>query len=221
MRPPHSRDDEHGLHERAPAFAQSLEPMETGSALKILLRARESKDGFDLLELFNERSFARCAATRDAFASAGELNRWLDHIVADRKFEVVAILEGRVVGFGGLYALGDRLSHTGWIMVGVRHDAQRRGIGSILLRVLLATAERVAKLTKVQLTVFVDNAPAIRLYQRLGFEIEGVHRQFARRDDGFVSAYSMALFFGERSDPLLVERNGRRWSWRERSTAAS
>jgi RimJ/RimL family protein N-acetyltransferase len=92
-----------------------------------------------------------------------------------------------------------------------------------LLRVLLATAECVAKLTKVQLTVFVDNAPAIQLYQRLGFEIEGIHRQFARRDDGFVSAYSMAFFFGRRSDaaPADAERSDRRWSWPESSAATS
>jgi putative acetyltransferase len=38
----------------------------------------------------------------------------------------------------------------------------------------------------------VDNAPAIALYKRNGFEIEGTHRDFAFRGGSFVDAYAMA-----------------------------
>jgi L-phenylalanine/L-methionine N-acetyltransferase len=169
-----------------------------------LFRAREASDAGDLLLLFNDRTFVREASTRGAFASAAELNAWLDNIVADQKFEVVASLDNEVIGFGGLYALGDRLSHTGWLTLGVRTDMRRQGVGSTLLRLLLATAERLANLTKVQLTVFVDNAPAIRLYLKSGFEMEGVHRRFVRRDDGYVDAYSMAILFGSSPESAPV-----------------
>ena len=36
-----------------------------------------------------------------------------------------------------------------------------------------------------------DNAAALRLYRKFGFEIEGTHRGFALRD-GIVDAYAMA-----------------------------
>jgi putative acetyltransferase len=47
-------------------------------------------------------------------------------------------------------------------------------------------------LRRVQLTVFGDNGPAIKLYRRFGFEIEGRHRDFIRRGEGFVDGYTMA-----------------------------
>ena len=79
-------------------------------------------------------------------------------------------------------------------MLGVCEKAQGRGVGSTLLAILLATAKLRAKLRKVQLTVFIDNALAIRLYRSFGFEFEGLHRCFSRRGDGY--AYSMAIIFG-------------------------
>jgi putative acetyltransferase len=42
------------------------------------------------------------------------------------------------------------------------------------------------------LTVYVDNAPAIALYKRNGFEIEGTHREFAFRGGAFADAHAMA-----------------------------
>ena len=47
-------------------------------------------------------------------------------------------------------------------------------------------------LTRLDFRVYVDNASAIVLYEKFGFEIEGTHRSYAFRDGGFVDAYSMA-----------------------------
>ena len=54
------------------------------------------------------------------------------------------------------------------------------------------TACRWLNLTRLELTVFTDNARAIALYKRCGFEIEGTLRQYAFRDGAFVDAYGMA-----------------------------
>jgi len=81
-------------------------------------------------------------------------------------------------------------------MLGVCEKAQGRGVGSMLIAILLATAKLRANLRKVQLTVFTDNAPAIRLCRSFGFQLEGLHRCFSRRGDGYVDAYSMAVIFG-------------------------
>jgi putative acetyltransferase len=40
--------------------------------------------------------------------------------------------------------------------------------------------------------VFGDNDPAIKLYRRFGFEIEGRHQDFVRRGENFVDGYTMA-----------------------------
>ena len=59
-------------------------------------------------------------------------------------------------------------------------------------------------LRRIELTVYVDNAPAIALYERNGFEIEGTHRDFAFRGGAFVDAYAMARLKAELCDRMRL-----------------
>jgi putative acetyltransferase len=43
-----------------------------------------------------------------------------------------------------------------------------------------------------RLDMYTDNAPAIRLYKKFGFTIEGTLAQFAFRDGEYVDSYLMA-----------------------------
>lgn len=159
-------------------------------------------DDAGLFALFNEVHFLHHAATREAFASCDEMRVWLDGIVAAQRFELVARIGADVVGFGGLYVLGDGQSHSGFLALGVRGAYQGQGIGTILMHTLVATAQIYIGLKRLQLTVFSDNAAAIGLYRKFGFEIEGRHRSFARRGSDFVDAFTMALLFeDERVEP--------------------
>jgi len=47
-------------------------------------------------------------------------------------------------------------------------------------------------LTRLDLRVYVDNEPAISLYEKFEFEVEGIHRRFALRDGEYVDARVMA-----------------------------
>jgi L-phenylalanine/L-methionine N-acetyltransferase len=160
-------------------------------------QARRADHGAGLLALFNEPQFLERASTLGPLADENELNQWLDGIVAARKFETVAIWNAKLVAFGGLYVQGGLFDHCGFLTLGVCEHAQGRGVGSTLVAMLLGTAKLRANLRKVQLTVFTDNARAIRLYRSFGFQFEGLHRFFSRRGNGFVNAYSMALIFDD------------------------
>jgi ribosomal-protein-alanine N-acetyltransferase len=61
--------------------------------------------------------------------------------------------------------------------VAVRADQQGRGIGALLLKALLAEAERRGCL-EVLLEVRADNAPAIALYAARGFETIATRRRY-------------------------------------------
>jgi [ribosomal protein S18]-alanine N-acetyltransferase len=81
----------------------------------------------------------------------------------------------RVVGYAGL-ALAP--PEEAWIQnVGVRKDAQRRGVGRRLLEALLAEAARHG-IRQVLLEVAVDNLPAQKLYAGYGFEGVGVRKGY-------------------------------------------
>ncbi len=162
---------------------------------------RRPEHGAGLLALFNEPQFLERASTRGPLADASDLNAWLDRIVAARRFETVALSHAQPVAFAGLYVHGDLLDHCGSLMLGVRENVQRRGVGSTLMALMLTTAKLRANLRRVQLTVFTGNAPAIRLYRAFGFQFEGLHRSFARQGDGYVDAYSMAVIFGDEPRP--------------------
>ncbi|MCU1683461.1 MAG: rimI [Amycolatopsis sp.] len=85
---------------------------------------------------------------------------------------------GGVVGYAGLAVVGRRLGefeasvHT----IGVDPDFQSQGIGTALLRMLLARADEV--LAPVFLEVRTDNASAIALYERYGFARVGLRRRY-------------------------------------------
>jgi putative acetyltransferase len=156
------------------------------------IRLRDGRDLADLLALFNEERFVRYASARGPFGSAAELEAWLSAISCAKRYETVAALAGRTIGFAGLYVMGEGLEHSGWILIGVREAFQAHGVGARLLKTLLGAASVVFALRRVQLTVFGDNEPAMKLYRRFGFEIEGRHREFIHRSDGFIDGFTMA-----------------------------
>jgi GNAT superfamily N-acetyltransferase len=119
---------------------------------------RRSDHAAGLFALFNERQFLERASTRGPLADEHEVNRWLDGIIVARKFEIVAVSNSNLIAFGGLYVHGDLFDHCGTLMLGVRENAQGRGVGSTLMAILLATAKMRANLRRVQLTVFAGNA---------------------------------------------------------------
>ncbi|WP_422773203.1 ribosomal protein S18-alanine N-acetyltransferase [Plantactinospora sp. WMMC1484] len=80
-----------------------------------------------------------------------------------------------LVGYAGLAVAPP---DEAWVQnVAVRRDAQRSGIGRMLLVDLLAEADR-HRVRRVLLEVAVDNAPAQRLYAMHGFEPVGVRRGY-------------------------------------------
>jgi putative acetyltransferase len=47
-------------------------------------------------------------------------------------------------------------------------------------------------LTRLELEVYSDNEPGLRLYKKFGFEIEGLKKKFTFRAGQYVDAYAMA-----------------------------
>lgn len=108
-------------------------------------------------------------------------------------YSLVACAGNEVVGSAGLHtAAQPRRRHAGSVGMAVRDDWQGKGAGSALMEALIHLADDWLNLTRLELTVYTDNAPAIRLYEKFGFVCEGTHRQYAFRDGAFIDAYAMA-----------------------------
>lgn len=107
---------------------------------------------------------------------------------------LVACHEAELVGMIGLHTHPDRprRRHAAELGMTVRDDWQGKGAGTALMKAALDLADNWLGLTRIELTVFTDNEPGVKLYQKFGFEIEGTQRQYALRDSRFIDAYLMA-----------------------------
>jgi putative acetyltransferase len=98
------------------------------------------------------------------------------------------------VGNLGLHPAGKQIrrSHVYGIGMAV-HDAWHgRGVGSALMAAGIDLAENWMQVKRLELTVYVDNAPALALYKKFGFEIEGTLRMYTFRNGEYVDAYMMS-----------------------------
>ncbi len=159
------------------------------------LRPRRQGDATALHRLLSQDGVQRSGSVLDPLTSLEEVEAFLE-FQGPGKFEVVATIRETIAGYAALYPLGGRQSHVGYFMLAVDERVQRRGIGTALLGSVVETAWTLIGLRRIQLTVFADNAPAIALYRRFGFAVEGRLSCFARTDDGFVDAYVMAMVSG-------------------------
>jgi L-phenylalanine/L-methionine N-acetyltransferase len=105
-----------------------------------------------------------------------------------------ACAAGKVVGSLGLVGnpSSPRRRHAARIGLSVDARWQRRGVGSALVAAAIDLADRWLNVRRLELTVYVDNAAAIALYEKHGFAIEGTLVDFAFRDGVLVNAYAMA-----------------------------
>lgn len=117
---------------------------------------------------------------------------------------LVAVVEHQVVANAGLHTFpkNPRRRHVAGIGLSVHDDWQGRGIGKALMAAIIDLAENWLNISRIQLEVYTDNLPAIRLYERCGFEREGILRQYAFRNGRYVDAYQMARLRTEPASPL-------------------
>lgn len=108
------------------------------------------------------------------------------------KYALVAEIDGDIVGSAGLFINErPRQRHCAMLGIGVAGAHSGRGVGTALMRELLRAADGWLNLLRVELTVYVDNERAIRLYTRFGFVIEGTLRAGALREGVYVDSHVM------------------------------
>lgn len=158
---------------------------------ELTVRATEPGDYRALHEIFSQPAVVR-GTLQLPHPSLESWHKRLESPPPDL-YSLVACTGEEVVGNVGLNVLTrPRRRHAGTLGIVVREGWHGQGVGTALMRAVLDLADDWLQLRRVELTVFTDNAPAIRLYEKFGFGLEGTHPQYAFRDGTFCDAYSMA-----------------------------
>lgn len=161
------------------------------------LRPLAEDDVDDILGWVNDRevvgnlaSFSGKPFTRDdelAYVRAMQASK------DDRVFSVLAADDGRYLGQVGVHQIFWR-SRVGRLSAIIASKAEwGKGFGSAAIGELCRHAFEAEALHKLWLMVFATNQRALRTYQRLGFQIEGVLREEYFHDDTWRNMVRMSL----------------------------
>ena len=102
---------------------------------------------------------------------------------SDNEVELVAVVDGKIVGSAGVTAVGSRrkVAHRARFGISFLKEYWGMGIGRVLTEACIDCARR-AGYTQLELDVVADNERAMSLYRRAGFE------EYGRNPRGYRSA---------------------------------
>jgi len=124
--------------------------------------------------------------------------------VAAGEIGFVALDQGTVVGWADIFPEQKHATaHRGSLGIGLLSEYRGRGLGRRLLNACISKAW-VNGLTRIELETRCDNAAAIRLFERCGFEREGVRRCAMRLDGEHYDTLLMSLL--REGDPKPEKR---------------
>jgi putative acetyltransferase len=155
----------------------------------IIVREFRPEDASPLVAIINQRTVA-AQMLQVPFTTVAER---IDRFGASETVRsLVAEIEGEVVGSLVMTFGTRRRAHVGSFGMGVHEAWQGHGVGSALVAGAIDLADNWYNLRRLEIEVFADNEPAIRLYRRYGFEVEGTLRDYAFRLGDYADAYAMA-----------------------------
>ncbi|GAA4380464.1 N-acetyltransferase family protein [Nocardioides caricicola] len=115
---------------------------------------------------------------------------------------LVAVEDGRVVGWAAASGVSDRCVYAGVVehSVYVAPTAGGRGVGRLLLDALVASTEA-AGIWTIQSGVFPENAASLALHRAAGFRAVGTRERVARMSYGpMAGAWRDVVFLERRSE---------------------
>jgi len=159
----------------------------------VQLRELRSEDWPEVKAIYEQGIAGRNATFETEAPDWSEWDR--SHLEGHR---LVALEDGRVVGWAALSPVSDRCCYEGVAANSVYVDssAHGRGIGRALLERLAKDAER-AGIWTIQTGVFPENDASVALHLTCGFRVVGIRERLGRLD-------------GEWRDVLFLERRSER-----------
>jgi RimJ/RimL family protein N-acetyltransferase len=136
------------------------------------------------------------SADEFTFTVEQEISIVQSYIDAPAAHWLVAVDEaGMLIGSINVAPGRRALGHTVSLGMTVAKDWRDQGVGTRLMREMLAWCEANPHVKRLELEVFSENARAIHLYEKLGFAREGIRRAAALKAGRFRDLLIMAVLY--------------------------
>lgn len=163
------------------------------------LRSGTEQDGQAVLALYqlthSETDFLLSYPEEHRFDLSKESQFLKDKAESDNEVEIVAVVDGVIVGSAGISAVGTKykVRHRAQFGISIVKAFWGLGIGTALTDACISCA-RDAGYVQLELTVVADNASAMALYRKAGFIEYGRNpKGFCSKTSGFQEVVSMRL----------------------------
>lgn len=169
------------------------------NGMECCLRNGVESDGQAVLDNFNlthgETDYLLSYPDETSFDAMKE-SQFLKHKAESaNEIEILAVIDGVVVGTAGIDAVGTKfkIRHRAEFGISVLKKYWGVGIGRALMEACIQCAKK-AGYVQLELTVVSDNERAIAMYQKAGFEECGRNpKGFCSRTAGFQETVTMRL----------------------------
>lgn len=156
---------------------------------KLLMRNGLPEEGGELLRVFNathtETDFLLTYPEENTFTEEQESRFLKEKYENDKEIEIVAFVDGKIVGSAGFEAIGSKfkVKHRCDFGISILKDYWGMGIGKALTQACIDCAQT-AGYSQIELEAVAQNSRAISMYESLGFV------EFGRNPRGFRSRLS-------------------------------
>ena len=154
-----------------------------------ILRNRDFSDGEKLYKIFNltheETDYLLSYPDENSFDAEEESQFLREKTESENEIEIIAEIDGKMVGTAGIEAVGKKykLRHRAEVGISILKEFWGIGLGRALMKACIDCAKE-AGYKQLELNVVADNERAVSLYKSLGF------KEFGRNPRGFNSRIS-------------------------------
>jgi RimJ/RimL family protein N-acetyltransferase len=148
---------------------------------KLALRFLTVNDKERLFQMFSSMSDEALEWSAAPYTMEG-IERWTKNLSS--MIALVAEFHGKIVGWASIYKPPQsRKKGIGDLAIYLHQDFHDAGLGTAMTKQLLRLA-RNEEMHRIELTVVKENKIALRLYEKFGFQIEGVSKDAFYGQDG-------------------------------------
>ena len=162
----------------------------------VRLRFLSTKDEERLFKMFSSMSNEALKWSRAPY-TLDMIKRWIANI--PESIPIVAECDDRIVGYASIFKFPDQSRKgIGDIVIYLHQDFHNVGLGTTMTERLIRLATK-DNMHRISLSVVKENTPALALYRKFGFQIEGICKDaFHGRGGKYHDIVNMGLINIER-----------------------